>query len=169
MSLTKNIQTLLPEALSKEILANFEKQKITIVWSEPGIGRTTMLMNLAIVTGYEVVEFRVPQMVKGDFSGICGFEPSFAKEVKEAHAAGKKVAFVFDEVHSASVGAADIFAKAVLNRQIGSVTLAEHDVILATGLVSNEGVPNLGLLSPETLNQVVNVILTRKAAEVVTQ
>lgn len=141
----KNTIEVTPNTLSNILDTLFEIKTLTpFIWGGPGIGKSSIVKNLALKKKYKFVDIRlsmtdptsllgilVPNMEKGTASWLPPQE--FTND--------EPTLFFFDEINSAPPSCQAAAYQIILDRKIGPHSIKDEDFIIAAGNnVSDRGV-----------------------------
>jgi len=122
--------------LTTSITAMVQAQIPTFVWGPPGIGKSSVVKQVAETNGYEFIDLRLALMDPTDLKGI----PFYDKEQHQALWAppsflpkeGSGILFL-DELNSAPPAVQASAYQLILDRKVGEYTLPEGWAIVAAG------------------------------------
>lgn len=132
-----------------------------LLMGNPGIGKTTTVMNYAKENGYNVVEVRAAQSSPEDILGYYVNEggkslvsklPSWFTKMQEEAEKGLKHILFLDEITTANEFTQAALFKLIFDRAIEENKLPEDTIILSAGNYKGNLSDNFGMLSP-TLNR----------------
>jgi len=128
---------------TKKHLVNAHKKKITaMLWGPPGIGKSSIVKQVAQELGINLVDLRLPQLEPPDLRGI----PVPNRETKTADwyypeylpSDGEGILFL-DEIEKAPVAVKNAALQLVLDREIGSYKLPPGYSIVCAGNREDDG------------------------------
>jgi hypothetical protein len=136
-------------------LNEIDTTKGFMVWSRPGNGSVTHIMDHFHQSAYHVTRIATSHIEKSDLlTPTVDGQLMLANFIEAARQAqeinGKKLVFIFDELSNASPAGVEAFSKAVLERNVLGLELVDGAVILATGMLDPKGNPFMGDI-PRTL------------------
>jgi hypothetical protein len=145
-------------------LDNVNKEKAFIVWSRPGNGSVTYLMDhlgSPVYYGNRIATSHLDysDLVNPEINGQV-LLPNFIEAARQAREInGKKLAFIFDEISNSSPAGIEAFSKAVLERNVLGLELSEGDIILATGMLDPKGNPFMGGIPLPIFNSLSHYVI----------
>ena len=121
-----------------------------MLWGAPGIGKSTLIKNIATSQGYPetfgLVDLRLPQLDPTDLrgipmpdkeAGVCRwFTPEFLPSENRGH---KRGILFLDEIEKAPVSVKNAALQLVLDRRIGDYVLPDGWSIVAAGNREEDG------------------------------
>jgi len=122
--------------LTTSITAMVQAQIPTFIWGPPGIGKSSVVKQIAETNGYEFIDLRLALMDPTDLKGI----PFYDKEQHQALWAppsflpkdGSGILFL-DELNSAPPAVQASAYQLILDRKVGEYTLPDGWAIVAAG------------------------------------
>lgn len=142
-------------------LDNINTEKAFVVWSRPGNGSVTYLMDHLgdpVYYGNRIATSHLDysDLVNPEINGKV-LLPNFIEAARQAREInGKKLAFIFDELSNASPAGIEAFTKAVMERNVLGLELAEGDIVLATGMLDPKGNPFMGDIPRSLFNSLAH-------------
>ncbi len=122
--------------INSSVTAMIKAQIPTFVWGPPGIGKSSIVKQIAETNGYEFIDLRLSLMDPTDLKGI----PFYDKDEHQALWAppsflprsGEGILFL-DELNSAPPAVQASAYQLILDRKVGEYTLPEGWAIVAAG------------------------------------
>lgn len=141
---TNNVVTVTQGTLSNILDTLLSIKTLTpFIWGGPGIGKSTIVRNLAMKNGLNFVDIRLSMMDPVSLMGVMvpnikdgttnWLPPSFFNT-------DKPTLFFFDELNSAPQSIQAAAYQIILDRKIGQHSLKETDFVVAAGNNVNEGI-----------------------------
>lgn len=122
--------------INSSVTAMIKAQIPTFIWGPPGIGKSSIVKQIASANGYQFIDLRLSLMDPTDLKGI----PFYDKEEHQALWAppsflpreGEGILFL-DELNSAPPAVQASAYQLILDRKVGEYTLPEGWAIVAAG------------------------------------
>jgi hypothetical protein len=129
-------------AIEKHIINAYNKKIAVMLWGPPGVGKSSMVAQVARKLGIDLIDIRLAQMDPTDLRGTPvpnhhtsktdNYYPSLLPE------SGRGIIFL-DEMEKASVAVKNAALQLVLDRKIGAYTLPDGWSIVSAGNREDDG------------------------------
>lgn len=106
----------------------------TMIWGPPGIGKSSIVAQVAKLQGLEVIDLRLSQLAPTDLRGLPVAENGLSKWYPPEFlpTSGKGILFL-DEINMATPAMQGIAQQLILDRQVGSYRVPEDWFVWAAG------------------------------------
>lgn len=145
-------------------LDNINSANAFVVWSRPGNGSVTHVMNHFPQSSHHVVLIPTSHLDASDLvtptvdgKALLSNFIEAARQARESN--GKKLVFVFDELSNAAEPGVESFSNAVVKRNVLGLNLVEGDIVLATGMLDPNGNPFNASIPRNIYNQVAHYVI----------
>lgn len=117
------------------------KQKPFIVWSKPGLGSVHRVIEHFNDDEHCLFVIRMSMVNDADVSDANLWTRVHEEAINALSFTGKKLVFLFDDVSNASQTALDVISTMIVERRFITLSLDDHDIVIATGLLDVAGQP----------------------------
>lgn len=126
----------------KHIVNAYHKKITAMLWSKPGIGKSSVVKQVASELGIQLIDLRLPQLEPSDLRGI----PVPNRDTKRAEwfmpeylpVDGNGILFL-DEIEKASLSVRNSALQLILDRRVGSYRLPDGWSIVCAGNREDDG------------------------------
>lgn len=117
------------------------KQKPFVVWSKPGLGSVSRVIEHFNDDEHCLFVIRMSLVNDTDISDSNLLTRVHDDAINALSFTGKKLVFLFEDLTHASKAALDVISTMIVERRFFTLSLDDHDIVMATGLLDVTGQP----------------------------